>query len=129
MDATIPAMWTQTPRDFAPLRLRLYPSGHVIDITQPDVVLGRHTSADLRMPLPDISRRHCRFRYATAGWELHDLDSLNGIYVNGERVHCAVLHPGDHVRICGLEFEVDAPIPDIEVLRSIAERLPHRKAS
>ena len=70
---------------------------------------GRHSEADLRMPLPDVSRRHCRFVHSQAGWELIDLGSLNGVYVNGARVERAMLHPGDSVRICSLEFEVETP--------------------
>jgi pSer/pThr/pTyr-binding forkhead associated (FHA) protein len=118
---------TTDPRDaFHPLRLRLHPGDHVVDLTQPDVLLGRHSEADLRMPLPDVSRRHCRFVYSAAGWEVVDLDSLNGVYVNGARVSRTTLHAGDQVRIGGLEFEVEPVAPSItgDVLRAIAETLP-----
>jgi len=92
---------------FQPLRLRMHPGGQAIDLTEPDLILGRHSEADLRMPLPDVSRRHCRFVFSPAGWELIDLGSLNGVYVNGVRVQRTVLEPGDTVRICSLEFEVE----------------------
>jgi pSer/pThr/pTyr-binding forkhead associated (FHA) protein len=91
---------------FEPLRLRLHPGGYVIDLTAPDLVLGRHSEADLRMPMPDVSRRHCRFVHSGGAWELIDLGSLNGVYVNGARVERATLHTGDNIRICGVEFEV-----------------------
>ena len=87
------------------------------------------------MPLPDISRHHCRFRLTERGWDLTDLDSTNGVYVNGARVQYSALHAGDHVRICGLEFEIEEPeaIEGADVLRKIAEalpaELPQRKAS
>ena len=121
------------PDDFVPMRLRLHPGHHAIDLTRPDVLLGRHTEADLRMPLPDVSRRHCRFVYSAAGWQVIDLDSLNGVYVNGLRVNrVSLLRPGDNIRICGVEFDVEAvagytadgPDPNGEVLRSIADVLP-----
>jgi pSer/pThr/pTyr-binding forkhead associated (FHA) protein len=121
---------------FEPLRLRVHPGGHAIDLTNPDVVLGRHSEASLCMPLPDVSRRHCRFLHSAAGWELIDLGSLNGVYVNGSRIERVLLRPGDTVRICSLEFEVeraegDSPAAQSHVIRSIVEAItsPARKAS
>jgi pSer/pThr/pTyr-binding forkhead associated (FHA) protein len=116
---------------FVPLRLRLHPGDHPIVLIAPDVLLGRHSEADLRMPVPDVSRRHCRFVFTDGAWQLIDLDSLNGVYLNGARVRCAALHPGDHIRICSFAIDVEAldaaeapsePPPDM--LRSIAEALP-----
>jgi pSer/pThr/pTyr-binding forkhead associated (FHA) protein len=130
--------------DFQPMRLRLHPGGHAIDLTRPDVLLGRHSEADLRMPQPDVSRQHCRFVFSDLGWQLIDLDSLNGVYVNGARIRRAsVLRPGDHIRICGVEFDVEAvgvlapeePVPEFELLRNVAATLdaealaPQRRAS
>jgi pSer/pThr/pTyr-binding forkhead associated (FHA) protein len=91
---------------FVPLRLALRPAGLTVLLTQPDMILGRQTRADIRLPLPDVSRRHCRFIFEDAIWHLVDLDSLNGVFVNGERVLRAALQAGDTVRIGGFEFEV-----------------------
>ena len=115
---------------FEPLRLRLQPGGHVLDLNGPDLLLGRHSEADLRMPLPDVSRRHCRFVYSEEGWEIIDLASLNGVFVNGERVERAMLQPGDSVRICSLEFDVEGTKPQShETLRQIVAALPVRKSA
>src|SRR5436309_15971166 len=97
--------------EFVPLRLRLHPGDHVIDLTGPDVLLGRQSDADLRMPQPDVSRQHCRFQFTDGRWQIVDLDSLNGVYVNDARVRrLAMIQPGDNIRICGIELEVEAPI-------------------
>jgi pSer/pThr/pTyr-binding forkhead associated (FHA) protein len=94
--------------DFQPLRLRLHPGDHIYDLTSPDVMLGRQSDADLRMPQPDVSRQHCRFRFTRDGWQIVDLGSLNGVYVNGARVRkVTLIQPGDHIRICGVEFDVE----------------------
>jgi pSer/pThr/pTyr-binding forkhead associated (FHA) protein len=98
---------TQCVAPFQPLRLRIHPGGQVMELTAPDLVLGRHSQADLRLPLPEVSRRHCRFVHSAGGWELIDLDSLNGVYVNGMRVERALLHTGDSVRVGNVELEVD----------------------
>jgi pSer/pThr/pTyr-binding forkhead associated (FHA) protein len=116
---------------FQPLRLRMQPGDHVIDLTEPDVLLGRQSDADLRMPQPDVSRHHCRFQFTDEGWQVVDLNSLNGVFVNGARVRrLAVLHPGDRIRIGGVELSVDDAASEkladgpSEVLRGIASALP-----
>ncbi|HEX4588848.1 MAG TPA: FHA domain-containing protein [Gemmataceae bacterium] len=118
------------PGAFQPLRLRLQPGDHVIDLTEPDVLLGRQSDADLRMPQPDVSRHHCRFQFTDEGWRVVDLNSLNGVFVNGARVRrLAVIQPGDQIRICGVELNVEGPAGEsagepAEMLRTIAAALP-----
>src|SRR5438105_2162702 len=88
----------ETENAIPPMRLVLQPSGWSIDLTKNETVLGRHTSADVRLPLPDVSRRHCRFLCSDGIWQVYDLDSLNGIYLNGEKVREGILHHGDELR-------------------------------
>jgi pSer/pThr/pTyr-binding forkhead associated (FHA) protein len=131
--------------DFVPLRLLLQPGGLCVELTKPDNLVGRHSEADVRLALPDVSRRHCRFLFTDGAWQVTDLNSLNGIFVNEERLQEATLAHGDHVRIASLTFlvEIAAPTatlmhrPEDEarasVLKSIASVLPGpgetRKAS
>jgi pSer/pThr/pTyr-binding forkhead associated (FHA) protein len=119
-----------------PLRLVLQPGGQVVECTRADLVIGRHSLADVRLPLPDVSRRHCRLVRSEDGWQIIDLNSLNGVFVNGEPVRQATLHHRDVVRIGGFLLEVDlrpgaatVDLADEErpadaVLRSIADALP-----
>jgi predicted component of type VI protein secretion system len=93
--------------EFAPLRLILQPGGLCIELTKPDMLVGRHSTADVRLSLPDISRRHCRFIFAEGHWRVLDLNSLNGIFVNGERLQEATIFQGDRLRIGSLTFEAD----------------------
>jgi pSer/pThr/pTyr-binding forkhead associated (FHA) protein len=98
-----------SPGRIAGLRLVLQPSGWSIDLDKPEVVLGRHISADVRLPLPDVSRLHCRLVFAEGLWHLFDLNSLNGVHLNGEQVRHAILHHGDQMRIGGFTFAVELP--------------------
>jgi pSer/pThr/pTyr-binding forkhead associated (FHA) protein len=97
----------ELPPDFVPLRLLLQPSGLSVDFNQPDMVVGRHSAADVRLSLPDVSRRHCRFLFGDGAWRVFDLNSLNGVYVNGERLQEATVANGDRIRIGSLTFEVE----------------------
>ena len=95
------------PPGVAPLRLILEPGGARIELAHEDVLVGRHSEADVRLPLPDVSRRHCRFSCTGGHWEVIDLHSLNGTHVNGERVEQAPLHSGDLLKIGGFTFRVE----------------------
>ncbi len=95
------------PADFLPLRLVLQPTGVVVELTHQDMIVGRHSDADVRLPLPDVSRRHCRFLFGNGNWVVMDLNSLNGVFVNEEPVGQATLKQGDRVRIGGYIFAVD----------------------
>ncbi len=96
-----------TPAGFFPLRLVLTPGGHTLELDRPSVLLGRHTDADVRLPTPDVSRRHCRFLFTAGVWEVYDLDSLNGLFVNGERVRQTSLQSGDLVAVGSFRLRVD----------------------
>ncbi len=91
---------------FKSLKLVLQPNGMAVELTRPNMLLGRHSTADLRLPLPDVSRRHCRFLYQDGVWQLLDLESMNGVYVNGERVQEATLQDQDLIGIGGFQFRV-----------------------
>jgi FHA domain len=97
------------PCDFVPLHLVLEGGTLAIELTAPDLVLGRHTGADIHLPLPDVSRRHCRFVYTGGHWQVIDLQSLNGVWVNEQLVQRAPLYAGDRLRIGAFVFTVDPP--------------------
>jgi hypothetical protein len=62
--------------------------------------IGRSSTADLRLDDPTVSRRHALI-VLTPEKELRALDdrSLNGLFVNGERVEWASLSDGDELEI------------------------------
>lgn len=127
----------ELPPDFVPLRLVLQPSGAVIEVNRPDMLVGRHTEADIRLPLPDVSRRHCRLVCTEGCWQVIDLNSLNGIQVNGEQVLQAPVEQGDLLRIGSFTFAIDlsgkaSGLDSAGHVRSILETLsyaPMRRAS
>ena len=97
----------ELPPAFVPLRLVLQGTGTFVEVTRPDAIIGRHTEADIRLSLPDVSRRHCRVQFLDGGWQVMDLSSLNGIQINGEVVLQAPLAQDDILRIGGFHFVVD----------------------
>ena len=62
-------------------------------------VAGRHPNADIFLDDVTVSRRHVEFFLSNGGFEIRDLGSMNGTYLNGARVDGSVLVNGDVVQI------------------------------
>jgi pSer/pThr/pTyr-binding forkhead associated (FHA) protein len=69
-------------------------------------VIGRREDCDFRIPLGEISRKHCRLIKDGDTLRAEDLGSSNGTYVNGERVQEAQLSPGDSLKVGSIVFVV-----------------------
>ena len=63
--------------------------------------VGRSPDADVSIGDDSISRRHCQFFLNASGaLSVHDFNSMNGTYVDDQRIKKrAVLKPGDNVRV------------------------------
>ncbi|MCU1688494.1 MAG: domain containing protein [Jatrophihabitantaceae bacterium] len=64
---------------------------------------GRHPDSDIFLDDVTVSRRHVEFRRdsssGSSGFAVHDVGSLNGTYVNRERIDSSPLAGGDEVQI------------------------------
>ncbi|MFJ5862701.1 FHA domain-containing protein [Pseudarthrobacter sp. NPDC092439] len=60
---------------------------------------GRHPDADIFLDDVTVSRRHVEFRRTSRGFEVVDMNSLNGTYVNHDRVDSVELKSGSEVQI------------------------------
>ena len=61
--------------------------------------IGRHPDSDIFLDDITVSRKHAEIRRGSQGFELHDVGSLNGTYVNRERVEESPLKAGDEIQI------------------------------
>jgi pSer/pThr/pTyr-binding forkhead associated (FHA) protein len=62
-------------------------------------VAGRHPDADIFLDDVTVSRKHAEFHRSGSQFSVRDLGSMNGIFVNGERVDKANLEAGTEVLI------------------------------
>jgi predicted component of type VI protein secretion system len=79
--------------------------------------IGREEGCKLRVPVANVSRKHCELYESDDELLVRDLGSSNGTYVNGAKIKQTELAPGDVltvgpvvfvVRIDGFPREVDA---------------------
>jgi predicted component of type VI protein secretion system len=61
--------------------------------------LGRHEENDVVLAGPTVSARHATVRVEPVGVVLEDEGSLNGTFVNGERIEQRLLEEGDRIQI------------------------------
>ncbi|HEX3807870.1 MAG TPA: DUF3662 and FHA domain-containing protein [Gaiellaceae bacterium] len=74
------------------------------EISKRRVVIGRSKDADVQVSDPNISRRHAELRQEGATYWLVDLDSTNGVEVNGQRVKRLKLEDGTQFTIGSTEL-------------------------
>ena len=98
--------------------------------TDADVVrLGRDSGNDIQLHDSEVSRFHAEVRKTPDGFELVDLNSSNGSYVNSDRVTQKQLRTGDRIQFgrstIVFTAEVDLTTRDISVAKvdgvSVAE--------
>lgn len=101
-----------------------------------EMVIGRTLGCDAVLAEGDVSRRHARVTVGPDGAvEITDLGSINGVFVEGERVTTARLEEGNHIQI-GRATLVLLRMDDVDALldrnegarpRDAGARLPSRR--
>jgi pSer/pThr/pTyr-binding forkhead associated (FHA) protein/DNA-directed RNA polymerase subunit RPC12/RpoP len=80
----------------------LYEDGEetkTVALTREWTRIGRSLAADVRFDDPTVSRRHALVVRQADGVRVLDDRSLNGVFVNGERVEWRALHDGDEILV------------------------------
>jgi len=96
-----------------PAQLVALNDGPGILVDKPILLLGRHPECDVQIESRKISRRHCCIAQVNDYLVVRDLDSTNGIRINGVRVVEGRLDPGDELTIGNFRYRVtwdDAPV-------------------
>ena len=73
--------------------------GKQFELTQPVHTVGRDSTSSIRLVDTEVSRRHAEFRFVNGAWQVRDVGSANGTFVNGQPATDTPLQPGDRVQI------------------------------
>jgi hypothetical protein len=74
-------------------------AGSTFVLDDDETTLGRHPDSSIFLDDVTVSRRHAEFHRDQGTFTVRDVGSLNGTYVNRERVEAATLSNGDEVQI------------------------------
>jgi two-component system, NtrC family, response regulator AtoC len=78
-----------------------------IPLERAETVLGRDPSCDIVLPEATASQRHARIKKGAGGFfEIEDLGSRNGVWIEGERVERQVLLDGDAFSVGDTRFSI-----------------------
>jgi pSer/pThr/pTyr-binding forkhead associated (FHA) protein len=85
----------------APVPAVLKPTdgGTPIVLDRQHMQLGRSAKCEIPWDQPGVSSMHCEFCFEGNWWKVTDLDSKNGVQVNGLDVTTRMLLPGDRLTI------------------------------
>ena len=87
-------------------------SGRTFYLDKPVLSIGRLASNDIWLADPFVSRQHCVIRNEDGRYVIEDLNSANGTYVDGERIHSRLLEDGSQIRIGISQFAVRFQNPE-----------------
>ena len=75
------------------------------DLASFETILGRHPDCQVIIEVGAVSRQHAKIHQVNDEFELEDLGSRNGTFLNGQLITAQTkLHDGDLIRICDVEF-------------------------
>jgi pSer/pThr/pTyr-binding forkhead associated (FHA) protein len=102
-----------------------------------EAVVGRSHGNTVRVPSAEVSRQHCRLYLENGLVTIEDLGSVNGTFLNGQRIGQAeVVRPGDNVEVGPVRFvveyeltpealdrlrEIDSEVEQVDVLEGLAD--------
>jgi pSer/pThr/pTyr-binding forkhead associated (FHA) protein len=105
----------ELPAGFALLVVQRGPNaGSRFLLDQTLTTAGRHPDSDIFLDDVTVSRHHATFTRQADGYVLTDAGSLNGTYLNRERIESAPLGNGDEVQIGKFRLLFFASLPTVQ---------------
>jgi hypothetical protein len=78
-------------------------ANQTLPLTEAVTTIGSVAGNSVVLADPAVSRKHAGIRRMESDYELADLGSTNGVYVNGHKVPKKTLEPGDVIRVGNTE--------------------------
>ncbi len=121
-------------------RLVVYRNGKqelCVPIGEAGAGIGRDSCNAVQLAMPEVSKQHAFVQFGDDGWRIRDLNSRNGLLVNGHKVQTAILKDGDRLSVGPyvLVFEIEnaqhtyKPVMEIDVSDNAAQQtMPARRS-
>ena len=72
---------------------------NIFDLDQDEITIGRSPESDIVIDNPAVSRNHAKIVKEGNFYVIKDLDTVNGVTVNGRRVKSEPIKPGDEIDV------------------------------
>lgn len=80
--------------------------GDSIPLLKRSLLVGRRESCDIVLRFSNVSAHHCQLTVAGGYWYVRDMNSRNGVKVNGTRVTEKRVDPGDVLSVAKHKYEL-----------------------
>ncbi|MCA9261182.1 MAG: FHA domain-containing protein [Planctomycetales bacterium] len=87
--------------------------GDPIPLLKKQLLVGRRESCDIVLRFANVSAHHCQFFLNGGYWYVRDMQSRNGVKVNGIRVQEKRVDPGDTVAIAKHNYHLSYSPSDL----------------
>lgn len=81
--------------------------GDPIPLLKSRLLVGRRNNCDIVLGTPNVSSQHCELELLNGYWQIKDLNSANGVKINGQRADCQFLLPGDEITIAKNRYTIE----------------------
>jgi pSer/pThr/pTyr-binding forkhead associated (FHA) protein len=96
--------------------------GDAIPLIRDVLTLGRRESCDICLRFQNISGVHAQLSFRNGYWYIRDMNSTNGVKVQGVRVQEKLLHPRDEITIGKRKYIIEYELPaDRRALDEVVE--------
>src|SRR6516165_2989277 len=82
-------------------------TGRVHELKVDKTTVGRVEDNTFQIPEPSVSSHHCEIFMRGNDVVVHDLNSTNGTFINGEKISETVLKPGQVLRLGQIEMRLE----------------------
>src|SRR6266576_5463333 len=82
-------------------------TGRAHELKVDKTTIGRVDDNTFQIPEPSVSSHHCEVLLRGSDIVVHDLNSTNGTFINGEKVTESVLKPGQVLRLGQIELRLE----------------------
>lgn len=87
--------------------------GDPIPLLKKQLLVGRRESCDIVLRFANVSAHHCQLFVNGGYWYIRDMQSRNGVKVNGMRVQEKRIGPGDKVSVSKHNYELEYSPADL----------------
>ena len=92
------------------------------DLDADHVVVGSHETCDLQLSDPTVSRQHFEIALVPRGYRIRDLDSLNGMTIDGMRVFDVIVDRPTTIEVGSTRIKLAPTSDSVELALSTETR-------